>query len=50
MARDPKHYPDPDTFMPERFLTADGRPNEDILHPREYVFGFGRRYVTQLSY
>ncbi|RPD52913.1 CyP450 monooxygenase [Lentinus tigrinus ALCF2SS1-6] len=43
MARDPKHYPDPDTFIPERFLTVDGRANPDVLHPREYVFGFGRR-------
>ncbi|TFK89339.1 cytochrome P450 [Polyporus arcularius HHB13444] len=43
MARDPKHYPDPDSFKPERFLTADGRPKEEVLHPRDYAFGFGRR-------
>ncbi|KAI0718536.1 CyP450 monooxygenase [Cerioporus squamosus] len=43
MSRHPKHYPDPDVFKPERFLTAEGGPNEAILHPREYAFGFGRR-------
>jgi cytochrome P450 len=41
MAHDESRYPDPHTFMPERFLNDDGslKPN-DIEH---IVFGFGRR-------
>ncbi|KAI0060303.1 cytochrome P450 [Artomyces pyxidatus] len=37
---DPETYPDPETFKPERFLTAEGALNDDDL---QVVFGFGRR-------
>ncbi len=49
MARDPKHYPDPDSFKPEHFFSADGGPNEEVLHLRDYAFGFGRRCVHELA-
>lgn len=41
--KDPKVYPDPDRFLPERYLASDG--NETQKDPREYAFGFGRRFV-----
>ncbi|EJD43158.1 cytochrome P450 [Auricularia subglabra TFB-10046 SS5] len=40
--QDEHMYPDPATYLPERFL-KDGRVIEDILDPRCAVFGFGRR-------
>ncbi|KAI1792350.1 cytochrome P450 [Ganoderma leucocontextum] len=42
ISRDPKQYPDPDRFMPERFL-KDGKLNPDVRNPRAFAFGFGRR-------
>ncbi|KAI0340919.1 cytochrome P450 [Trametopsis cervina] len=41
MFYDPKDYPDPEKFNPERFL-KDGKINRDVRNP-ELVFGFGRR-------
>ncbi|KAI0373553.1 CyP450 monooxygenase [Pilatotrama ljubarskyi] len=41
-SRDPRHYSDPETFMPERFL-KDGKLNPDVLDPTEIAFGYGRR-------
>ncbi|KAJ7092872.1 cytochrome P450 [Mycena belliarum] len=43
MAHDPRVYPNPMLFNPERFLAKDGKKNE--LDPREIVFGFGRRKI-----
>ncbi|KAI0050246.1 cytochrome P450 [Auriscalpium vulgare] len=41
MFRDPTVYPDPETFNPERFLTAEGQFKDD---PRlNAIFGFGKR-------
>ena len=45
MARDPECYADPWTFNPERFLGSN--PERD---PREFAFGFGRRYVPPLIF
>jgi len=41
MSRDPVRYPDPEEFVPERFLDADGMLTDD--DPAQYIFGFGRR-------
>jgi cytochrome P450 len=45
MTRDPQIYPDPEQFLPERYLYKShggihGIPARD---PAEFVFGFGRR-------
>lgn len=42
---DPKTYPNPDVFEPERFL-KNGTLNHDVLAPESVVFGYGRRYET----
>ena len=44
MARDPEQYPDPDRFLPERFL-KEGKLDPDVRNPRAFSFGFGRRWV-----
>ncbi|KAJ7458861.1 cytochrome P450 [Mycena latifolia] len=41
LAHDPRTYPNPFVFNPERFIAKEGRKTE--LDPRELVFGFGRR-------
>ena len=43
MTRDEDVYQDADSFLPERFLKADGTLNDDTV---DYAFGFGRRYVA----
>ncbi|RDB29405.1 hypothetical protein Hypma_016002 [Hypsizygus marmoreus] len=40
MTRDEERYPQPDLFLPERFLDADGNLNDDST---VLTFGFGRR-------
>ncbi|KAF8643343.1 hypothetical protein AX16_009072 [Volvariella volvacea WC 439] len=42
MLHDEEAYPDPDSFIPERFL-KDGKLNPDVKDPEEIAFGFGRR-------
>ena len=42
-SRDPKYYPDPEEFKPERYLMEDGSPNKNVLDPRSFTFGYGRR-------
>ncbi|KAL5514759.1 hypothetical protein ACEPAG_2075 [Sanghuangporus baumii] len=41
MARNPKEYPEPDKFRPERWLATDGR--NAPLEANKIAFGFGRR-------
>jgi cytochrome P450 len=42
-SKDPKIYANPEVFSPERFLASEGGVKE--ADPRDYIFGFGRRYV-----
>jgi cytochrome P450 len=44
MLRDPRDYPEPERFYPERFVKDDAI-NTDVRDPSTLVFGFGRRYV-----
>ncbi|KAL1742445.1 cytochrome P450 [Schizophyllum fasciatum] len=43
MMHDESVYPDPDSFKPERFLTADGKLDPNMRDPANMAFGFGRR-------
>ena len=43
MTRDEEVYRDADSFLPDRFIKADGTLNDDTV---DYAFGFGRRYVA----
>ncbi|ESK86760.1 hypothetical protein Moror_15178 [Moniliophthora roreri MCA 2997] len=40
MTRDESVYSDPESFVPERYLTEDGTCNDDEM---TFIFGFGRR-------
>lgn len=42
---DPKMYPNPSAFEPERYLKGGKLNTEDVLDPEDIAFGFGRRYV-----
>ena len=47
LLHDPHVYADPMTFNPDRFMTtADKEAERD---PRDFAFGFGRRYAPTLS-
>jgi len=47
MVRDEKLYPQPDEFLPERFLVDMDEQTKKRMNPRNFVFGFGRRYEFQ---
>jgi len=55
ISRDPERYPDPQVFRPERFLplfedSDDDQAKQDILDPRSYAFGYGRRICPGLDF
>ncbi|KAH9911659.1 cytochrome P450 [Fomitopsis serialis] len=58
ISRDPERYPDPQVFRPERFLPLfedsdaekSGEARQDILDPRSYAFGYGRRICPGLDF
>lgn len=45
MFRDADVYPDPEAFIPERFLELNEASDRELRDPKKIVFGFGRRCV-----
>ena len=42
MLHDPKMYPNPEGFHPDRFM-KHGKLNPEVMDPNVVAFGFGRR-------
>lgn len=45
LTRDETIYPEPEEFKPERFMGGSR-----LLDPRQYFYGFGRRYGPRSTY
>jgi cytochrome P450 len=50
ISRDTRHYPDPEEFIPERFLKIDEKTGKPPLDPVLYAFGFGRRICPGIHF
>ncbi|KAJ3558857.1 hypothetical protein NM688_g678 [Phlebia brevispora] len=52
MSRDPQYFPDPERFMPERFLDGDKEKSKAMAAALEmnFPFGFGRRICLGKNY
>ena len=46
MTRDPELFPNPEDFIPERYLEEVDETTAKKRDPRSYIFGFGRRFVA----
>ncbi|EIW55982.1 cytochrome P450 [Trametes versicolor FP-101664 SS1] len=46
MTRDPTLFPNPEAFIPERYLEDVDEATARLRDPRNYIFGFGRRRCT----
>ena len=46
MLQNPKDYPDPEKFYPDRFIAMEGRP---AAKDPNAAFGYGRYVVTYLE-
>ncbi len=47
MSRDPLDFPDPTEFRPERWMqSVDKQGHRLPPRPEDFIFGFGRRYVS----
>ena len=46
---DLEEYPEPEKFMPERFI-KDGEINTSVRDPSTIAFGFGRRWPHVVIY
>ena len=47
--RDERHFPEPDQFIPSRYLDDSCNINNNLTYdPSKLVFGFGRRFVLDL--
>ncbi|TBU44873.1 cytochrome P450 [Dichomitus squalens] len=49
MSHDPVAYPEPDKFIPERFL-KDGKIDLTVRDPLSFQFGFGRRMCPGMPF
>jgi cytochrome P450 len=43
MMHNEAEYPEPDQFLPERYLDENGKINTKVRDPMSIAFGFGRR-------
>jgi Cytochrome P450 len=48
MLHDETEYPEPFSFLPERWILGDG--GKEPRHPAKVAFGFGRRCVFDIMY